>query len=569
MTSRPERAYDAGRERRKGATARRSVTRQVGWRHAMAAAAFTLFGCGGASLTDAPNHDAAVADASVAAPRDLGPLGDDAGADAATVDMATQYPPSAAWNADDAFAAFNAAYLVNANGQTYYAHSLDVRTADQTWTLSLDIQVAEDAYERTGTLANQQLVNSLCQTWLALTPPPWSWDGWNDDIGWFSLALIRGYQMTGNGDFLTQAEYGFNFAFTRGWDSAHNGGGIWEEQPENGGTGKEALSNDSLAQVAAMLYRSTGNQTYLTDAQQIYAWVRATIFNPANGQVYTGVSPAGVVDKGTALYNQGTFVDLAQLLFEITGDTHYFNDAKAAIAFAQSDLMVNGVCSNGATYLNTWAPEFARGLGHFVKANHLWSDYYPWMLANANAAWGCRRTDKNVAWNEWTTATPAITDVLANWDAGMVAMLQFTPQSTNPIFGTHQIVNLESGLAVDNAGSTTAGAGIVQWGVNAGPQQKWALTQNGDGSWTIVSAYSGLTLEDPAYSKDNGKQLDQWSANDGANQHWWVDRQADGSYKIWNVASRAALDGAGATNNGAPLVQSAATGGAAQRWSLR
>jgi uncharacterized protein YyaL (SSP411 family) len=329
--------------------------------------------------------------------------------------------------AQAAFDAFNAAYLVRANGQTYYAHSLNVRTPDKTWTFSLDIQVAEDAYERTGDPAIQTLISDLCKTWLVRTPPPWAWDGWNDDIGWFSLALVRGYQMTGNPDFLKQAEYGFNFAFGRGWDATSNGGGIWEEQPQNGGKDKQALSNDSLAQTAAMLHQSTGNQTYLNQAQQIYAWVRSTIFNPATGQVYNGVAPSGVVNQSKNLYNQGTFIDLAQLLYQITHNHQYYDDAAAAVRFAQANLTVNGICSNGATYLNTWAPEFARGLGHFAKANNLWSTYYPWMKANADAAWGCRRTDVNVAWNAWTMATPTSVDVLANWDAGMVAMLQFTP----------------------------------------------------------------------------------------------------------------------------------------------
>jgi hypothetical protein len=336
-------------------------------------------------------------------------------------------PSPLAGLAEAAFAAFNDAYLVTGNGQTYYAKSLDVRTADQTWTQDLDIQVAEDAYERTGSPATRTLVNDLLQTWLAQTPPPWSWDGWNDDIGWFSLALVRGYQMTGNATFLSQAEYGFNFAFGRGWDTSSNGGGIWEEQPANGGTDKEALSNDSLAQVAAMLYQSTGNATYLQQTEQIYAWVRTHLFDPSSGQVYTGIKPDGTVDKGTALYNQGTFVDLAQLLYTITGQTQYYDDAVAAIGFAQKNLTINGIFNDTATYRNTWAPEFARALGHFVKANNLWTTYYPWMVANAKAAWAARRTDKNVAWNAWTQPTPATTDVLANWDAGMVAMLQFTP----------------------------------------------------------------------------------------------------------------------------------------------
>jgi hypothetical protein len=161
-------------------------------------------------------------------------------------------------NADAAFNAFNNAFLVNSGGKTYYKKSVNDGAADGTWVASLDIMVAEDAYERTGSAAHKVLVNNLCNTWLQNTPPPWDWDGWNDDIGWFTMALIRGYQITGTANFLTQARYGFDMAWARGWDTQYNGGGVWEQQPEKTPAGekisKEALSNNSLGIVACLIY---------------------------------------------------------------------------------------------------------------------------------------------------------------------------------------------------------------------------------------------------------------------------------------------------------------------------
>ncbi|MGC3956965.1 MAG: glycoside hydrolase family 76 protein [Verrucomicrobiota bacterium] len=338
--------------------------------------------------------------------------------------------------ADRAIDAFNQAYLIQTNNLTYYASSLTNRAPDGTWTMCLNIQGMQDAYERTGSPQHLQLVNSLLVTFLIQTPPPWSWDGWNDDIGWFSLALVRGYQMTGNANFLAQAEYGFNYAFGRGWDTNFNNGGIWEQQPEYTPPGqsisKEALSNDSLAQVACMLYQSTQNPVYLDRAQQIYAWVRTNIFNPQTGQVYAGIATNGVVNQSSALYNQGTFVDLANLLYRITGQQFYYDDALKAVEFTRNNLTVNGVFNNSASWINTWAAEFARGLGHFVRDNNLWSTYYPWMWANANAAWACRRTDLDIAWNQWTQPTPT-NNMIANWAVNAVAMLQVTP-TTQPGF---------------------------------------------------------------------------------------------------------------------------------------
>jgi hypothetical protein len=203
--------------------------------------------------------------------------------------------------ADTAIDAFNKAYLIQTNGLTYYASSLTNRGPDGTWTMCLDIQGEEDAYERTQSPQQRQLINSLLTTFLIQTPPPWSWDGWNDDIGWFSLALVRGYQMTGNANFLNAAEYGFNFAFTRGWDTNYNSGGIWEEQPANdsGAPGKNPLACDSLLQTVCMLYQSTSNAVYLAQAEQIYSWVRTNLFDTNTGLVYGSLSGAIIGTAGS------------------------------------------------------------------------------------------------------------------------------------------------------------------------------------------------------------------------------------------------------------------------------
>jgi hypothetical protein len=338
--------------------------------------------------------------------------------------------------------AFNNAFLLQTNGLTYYTVSLTNRNYDGTWTFDLDIQGAEDAYERTQSPQLRQLVNNLLTTWLIYTPPPWSWDGWNDDLGWFSLALIRGYQMTGNANFLAQAEYGFNYAFGRGWDTNYNNGGIWEEQPANdsGEPGKNPLACDSLLQTTCMIYQSTGDTNYLNRALQIYSWVRTNLFE--SGLICGSISTNGVVNTTPNLYNQGTFLDCANLMHNITGQQMYYTDALQTVEFTRNNVTANGVF-NAGTNLATWAAEFSRAIGHFVKDNNLWSTYYPWMFANATAAWNSRRPDNNVSWNAWTQPTPTNIDILANWAVNAVAITQATPPSepglvncTNQLHGT-------------------------------------------------------------------------------------------------------------------------------------
>ena len=480
-------------------------------------------------------------------------------------------------DAETMYSAFNDVFLSRSGGDVFYKSAVNNADRDGTWAGSLDILGAEDAYERTGDPEKKALVNDLLTTWLKYNPMPWSWDGWNDDIDWFSLALIRGYQMTGNRAFLDAAKYGFDFAFGRGWDTQHNDGGIWEEQPEDSAreapprqATKEALSNDSLGKVACLIYQSTHHETYSEKCQQIYAWVLANLYNSQTGQINTGIDQNGKVDTGAAAYNQGTFLDFANLLYEITGNTSFYDDAKKALEYARESLTLDGVFSNAAGYLNTWADEMARGVGHFVRDNRLWSAYYSWMVQNANAILKNRRSDLGITWNAWAQQTPTDSSLKANNFVSGVAWLQFTPATQpNEIGGIHVITNQRTGLAIDSAGKYGSGAPVVQWGQNDGLNQRWLLTQNSDESWNVMNLATWEAIDCPGGSDNDNLTIIQWPSSRELNQRWSFDRHDDGSYKIENVASAKVLDGAGGTDNGTPLAQFKWSNLAQQRWILK
>ncbi|RFM29028.1 RICIN domain-containing protein [Deminuibacter soli] len=477
-------------------------------------------------------------------------------------------------NADAAINAYNNAFLVNAGGNTYYKKSINDNASNGTWTLALNIQGMEDAYERTGSTAHKTLVNNLCNSFLQLVPTPWAWDGWNDDIAWMSLALIRGYLQTGTQNLLTQAKYGFDMAWARGWDTQYNGGGIWEQQPDMTPAGeainKCALSNNPMGKLACYIYQANHDSYYLDRAKQIYAWSQTHLFNTSTGLVYASIDRNNVVDQGSAVYNQGSFADFANLLYQITGDPMYFNDAKKAIDYVRNNMTTNGIISNSAGYLDTWADEFARGLGHFVRDNHQWSTYYTWMQQNATAIWNTRRTDRNITWNGWAQQTPVDDNAGSTKFVSAVAWLQFTPGAQpDEIAGTHTIVSQQNGIAIDNGNVSTNGAGVVLWGFNNGLNQRWNFTQNEDNSWNIISQSSWKALDVPGGSPANDLQIVQWTPSRATNQRWWVDKQSDGSFKIWNQQTSGALDNSSSNVNGYKLVQWGWNGGDAQRWHLQ
>ncbi|BCM88287.1 hypothetical protein IAD21_00118 [Abditibacteriota bacterium] len=471
-------------------------------------------------------------------------------------------------DADLMFDGFNQTFLVHSS---YYKTSIKDEKPMGTWGGSLDIMVAEDAYERTGSAEHKALVNELCISWLQRTPPPWEWDGWNDDIAWFALALVRGYQITGNPEFLKQAQYGFDMAWKRGWDTQYNGGGIWEQQPEKTPKGekvsKEVLSNDGLGIVACLLYQSTHEQKYLDRANQIYDWVWHNLYDSQTGQVYTGVERDGKVDKGTAVYNQGLFIDYANTIYQITGSGTHYNDAKRSIDYAKTHQTKDGIFTNSAGYLDTWADTMARGLGHFARDNRQWEDYYDLMVQNADAILKNRRTDKNITWNGWNEPTPTDDTLKSTQFAGAVAWLQFTPMTRpSDIAGIHTIVNKQNNKVVDVGDHFTNKDGILLSDLSKSQSQKWNFTQNADGSWNIVSGFSWKALDCPGGAKTSALQMVQWQTSREPNQRWLVDVQPDGSYKISNQQSGLSLE---RSTDGSQLIQSPWNSQAHQLWQLK
>ncbi|KAI9743202.1 MAG: hypothetical protein M1818_003048 [Claussenomyces sp. TS43310] len=470
------------------------------------------------------------------------------------------------------YEAYNNAFLYTSGSTAYYKKSSNVSEEDGSWTEDLDINVVLDAYENTGDGDKLALINDLLTTWLSYNPPPWNADGWNDDVGWYTLALIRAYQYTGTTDFLNQAQAGYDMAFARGWDTAHNGGGIWELQPEDDSSpaNKCILSNNSLGRVACLIYQSTNNATYLDQCTQIYDWVWRNLYVPSTGEVYGCIEQDGTIDYGDDPYNQGSMADMANMLWLINNDESFLNDAKLAISYAFSNVTVKGIFSNTSPSTVGWTDDLTRAVGRTVSNNRLWDTYYSSMVDNADAIVQNKRADLGITWNGWDTPTPDDTSLQTTQAAGAAAWLWWVPASQpNDTAGLHVITNQQTGLAIDSMGTYGSGQSVNQWQTTGSQNQRWLLSQNSDASWNIVSTSTWQALDCPGGSTTQNLSMIQWQPTRASNQRWLIDQQSNGTYKIWNQQSGLALDGSSSTGNGSPLTQAAYNGGPQQLWFLQ
>ncbi|OGX82100.1 glycoside hydrolase family 76 protein [Hymenobacter coccineus] len=414
--------------------------------------------------------------------------------------------------ADSAIKAFNDAFLVTQFDRVYYKQALNDNTPDKNWPLALDIFVMQDTYERRKSDSDKALVNNLCTSFLKIYPTPYDYDGWNDDVAWMGLGLARGYEITGTANLLTQAEYCFNFAYDRGWNTIFNGGGIWEQQPDytpvdrdeppiKWPVNKEALSNNTNGKLACMLYESTGKVYYRDKAIQLYSWSKSHLFNPLNGQVYAGIDRAEVVNKGSAVYNQGTFVDFAAYLYKITGNEVMLRDAQLAANYVINNLTTNGIISNDQEYLNTWADEYARGLGHLCRWNpQLWNTYYPFMKRNADAAWKNRRTDLNLTWNGWAVPTPVIANSGPTKYVSAVAMLQFTPM-VQALASTIEAENYNFMQGTATVGLAAGGKAVGS--LDSGDMLEYIVNVPSSGLYTLSLSVAGAAAGSVEIQQNN------------------------------------------------------------------
>lgn len=368
-------------------------------------------------------------------------------------------------NANAVYDGFIRAYLqtTNVNGHTYplpyICNSLTDRNLAFMWQQAYMISGLEDAYDQGLSVSRLNLITSLLDGFIQQNGTSLTWDTWNDDIEWADIALAHGYEETDDTAYLDAAIESWNNVWNRGW-SSDLGGGIWENQ--NKGS-KCVLSNAPFIIAGCILYRATGDSTYLTKCQQSYTWMRSKCFNTSTGQVIEGISSSGAQLTSNNSYNHGIFLQAANALYKITGTTQYYNDALLTANWVVNNhtVMTEDHPNNGPF----GSEEFFRGLSLFASQNNLWTTYYPWLQANCTAAWNHRRTDYNITWNKYTTNTS--TDNLLAMETISSVIVQAVTQIhaslvDGGVYEFESIVAPGRSLNVYGA-DTAAGTNVIIW----------------------------------------------------------------------------------------------------------
>ncbi|SFE06151.1 Glycosyl hydrolase family 76 [Actinacidiphila alni] len=216
-----------------------------------------------------------------------------------------------------------------------------------------------------------------------------------DDTGWWGLAWVDAYDVTGDTRYLDTAKADADHIATM-WDSSTCGGGVvWSTNSDY----KNAISNELYLQLTAALHnRISGDTTYLQRAEDEWSWFKDSGMINSGNTINDGLA-SGCVNNNqvTWTYNQGVILGGLAELHRATGDDSLLTAARTLADASTSSSYLNpggtlhepyepdgtGCVSNGDSFKG----EYIRGLGILNKelSDHPYSDYLDGQAATLKA----------------------------------------------------------------------------------------------------------------------------------------------------------------------------------------
>ena len=156
-----------------------------------------------------------------------------------------------------------------------------------------------------------------------------------DDNVWIGLDMADWYGLTKEMRYLTQAEAVWRYLIDHGWDETCGGGVHWRELNSHT-TSKHSCSTAPTAVLGCKLYLLTGEQEYLDWAIKCYDYMLNVLQDKSDHLFYDNVRPGkddpnqpGDIEKNKYSYNSGQPLQAACLLYKITGEQKYLDEAYA------------------------------------------------------------------------------------------------------------------------------------------------------------------------------------------------------------------------------------------------
>ena len=165
-------------------------------------------------------------------------------------------------------------------------------------------------------------------------------DAYNDDTGWWGLAWLQAYVMTGNKPYLAMAETDADYIH-RSWTPTC-GGGVWWSTAR---TYKNAIPNELFLELTAWLHNAIpGDSKYLNWANAEWNWFQSSGMINKSDEINDGLTANCANNhKTTWTYNQGVLLAGLAQLYKATNNRALLLTAEGIGHAAIRHLTVGGV----------------------------------------------------------------------------------------------------------------------------------------------------------------------------------------------------------------------------------
>jgi len=160
-----------------------------------------------------------------------------------------------------------------------------------------------------------------------------------DDTGWWGLAWVRAYDVTGDRKYLEMAQRDADYMYS--FRDDHCGGGIWWRSDK---TYKNAITNELFVKLSASLHnRIPGDTVYLERAAEVWDWFEASGMINDDHLVNDGLDDETCANNGgvTWTYNQGVILGGLVEVSRATGDASLLRRATQIADAATSSASLN------------------------------------------------------------------------------------------------------------------------------------------------------------------------------------------------------------------------------------
>lgn len=225
-------------------------------------------------------------------------------------------------------------------------------------------------------------------------------DRYYDDNGLVAIDYMESYFNTKNPVYLTRAKEVFKFILS-GWDETLGGGVTWLEGHRDQ---KPACSNGMATLAALKIYEGTKDPYYLEWGLKFYNWMKANLRN-SKGLYANDKKMDGSILEVYWTYNSGSMLEASMLLYDVTKDVGYLQEAKA-IAAACHQHFSTPPDDKGKTWFKVDEPWFATVLFRgYESLYHVTGDpiYLERILERVDYVWENGRDRYGFLTDDWTT----------------------------------------------------------------------------------------------------------------------------------------------------------------------